>query len=63
MRGKGPLTIKQIAALVQLDTFMGRGKVAQALNAMMSVHKLKLTPAPPGTPQLQKIDHITYELT
>jgi hypothetical protein len=62
MRGAGPLTLGQVAAKVGLDTFMGRGKVAQAVGALQSVGKLKMTPAPEGTPQLKKVDFITYEV-
>lgn len=62
MRGKGPMTLKQIAALVGKDSLMGRGKVAQAIHGLHSAGKLVMTPAPPGTPQLQKVDHITYEV-
>ncbi len=56
-----PLTLQQVAARVGLDTFLGRGKVAQALGALHSVGKVKISPAPEGTPQLKKVDVITYE--
>ena len=62
LRGAGPLTLAQVAAKVGLDTFLGRGKVAQALGALHGVGKVKLTPAPEGTPQLKKVDFITYEV-
>jgi len=61
MRGKGPLTLPAIAKLVGKDSFMGRGQVAQALNALHGTNKVRMTPAPDGTPQLQKINFITYE--
>ncbi|MEO8548978.1 MAG: hypothetical protein ABI678_03370 [Kofleriaceae bacterium] len=61
MRGKGPMTMPAIAALVGKASFMGRGQVAQAVNALHSANKVKMTPAPPGTPQLQKMNVITYE--
>lgn len=61
LRGAGPLTLAQVAAKVGMDTFMGRGNVAQALGALHSVGKVKTTPAPEGTPQLKKVDFITYE--
>jgi hypothetical protein len=61
LRGKGPMTLPAIAKLVGKDSFMGRGQVAQALNALHSTNKVKLTPAPDGTPQLQKVNFITYE--
>ncbi len=62
MRGQGPMNLKQISVLVGKDSFMGRGKVAQALAGLQSTGKVKVTPAPAGTPQLQKVDHITYEI-
>ncbi|MBA3456847.1 MAG: hypothetical protein H0T42_27405 [Deltaproteobacteria bacterium] len=62
MRTKGPLTLAQIAALVGKDTFMGRGSVAQALAGLAGVGKVRTTPAPAGTPQLKKVDFITYEI-
>jgi hypothetical protein len=62
LRGAGPLTLAQVAAKVGKDSFMGRGKVAQALGALHSVGKIKMNPAPEGTPQLKKVDVITYEI-
>ncbi len=62
LAGKEPLTLKQIGALVGKTSFMGRGQVVQALAALQSIGKLKMTPAPEGTPQLEKVDFITYEL-
>lgn len=61
LRGGGPMTLKQVAARVGKDSFMGRGDVAQALAALQSVGKIKSNPAPEGTPQLKKVDFITYE--
>ena len=57
------LHLKQISVLVGKDSFMGRGNVAQALAGLQSVGKLRMTPAPDGTPQLKKVDFITYEVT
>jgi hypothetical protein len=62
LQDKGPLTLKQVGALVGRDSFMGRGQVAQALAALQSIGKVKTNPAPEGTPQLKKVDFITYEL-
>lgn len=62
LQAKGPMTLQQIGALVGKDSFMGRGQVAQALAALQSIGKVKTTPAPEGTPQLKKVDFITYEL-
>lgn len=61
LRGGGPMTLKQVAARVGKDSFMGRGDVAQALAALQSVGKIKTNPAPDGTPQLKKVDFTTYE--
>lgn len=61
MRGAGPMTLSQVATKMGMDTFTGRGKVVQALSALHGVGKLKMTPAPAGTPQLKKVDFITYE--
>lgn len=62
LRGKEPMTLKQIATLVGKDTFMGRGEVAQALAALQAIGKVRTNPAPEGTPQLKKVDFITYEV-
>ncbi len=62
LRGQPPKTLKQIAALVGKDSFMGRGEVAQALAALQSIGKVRTIPAPEGTPQLKKVDFITYEV-
>lgn len=61
LRGTGPKTLKEIAMLVGKDSLMGRGDVAQALAALQSVGKVRVNPAPEGTPQLKKVDFITYE--
>ena len=61
LRTSGPLNLKDIAARVGKDSFMGRGDVAQALAALQSIGKIKTNAAPDGTPQLKKVDFITYE--
>jgi hypothetical protein len=58
---RGALTLQEAAAAVGKDTFMGRGEVAQSLNALSSVGKVRILPAPDGTPQLKKVDLIRYE--
>ena len=55
------LTLAEVAARVGKPSFFGRGEVAQALNALHSVGKVRIHDAPEGTPQLQKVDHIRYE--
>lgn len=62
MRGKGPLTLKEVGALVGKESFMGRGEVVQALAALESIGKVRTKPAPEGTPQPEKVDLVTYEL-
>ncbi|MEP7125111.1 MAG: hypothetical protein ABJE95_29545 [Byssovorax sp.] len=58
---RGPLTLTEAAEAVGKTSFMGRGEVAQALNALSSVGKIRILPAPEGTPQLEKVDLIRYE--
>jgi len=58
---RSSLTLTEAAEAVGENTFMGRGKVAQALNALSSVGKVRILPAPEGTPQLKKVDLIRYE--
>ncbi len=61
MLGRGPLTLAEVAQSVSRDSFLGRGQVAQALNALASVQKVQIHQAPEGTPQLKKVDFIRYE--
>ena len=58
---RSALTLSEAAEAVGKNTFMGRGEVAQALNALSSVGKVRILPAPEGTPQLKKVDLIRYE--
>lgn len=62
MRGKPAMNLKDISVLVGRDSFMGRGKVVQALAGLQNAGKVKMTPAPPGTPQLEKVNVIKYEV-
>ena len=62
LRGREPMTMKQVAVLVKRDSFLGRGEVAQALAALQNVGKVRVNQAPPGTPQLKKVDFITYQV-
>src|SRR6478609_2451357 len=62
MRGKEPMNLKQIAAAVGKDSFFGRGEVVQAIAALQNIGKVRTNQAPPGTPQLKKVDFITYQL-
>ena len=62
LRGKPAMNLKEISVLVGRDSFMGRGKVVQALAGLQSAGKVKVTKAPPGTRQLDKVNHIKYEV-
>lgn len=61
LSGKPPMNLAEVAAAVGQDTFLGRGQVAQSLNALHSLGKVKIHDAPDGTPQLEKVKHIRYE--
>lgn len=63
MQGKGSLNLLEIAKLVGRESFWRRGYVAQAVEALVKTGKLRMIPAPPGTPQLQKVNVIKYELS
>lgn len=58
---RNALTLHEAAEAVGKNTFFGRGEVAQALNGLLSVNKVRVIPAPEGTPQLKKVDFIRYE--
>jgi hypothetical protein len=62
IRGKGRLTLDEVSAAVNRTGFLKRGQVAQALAGLISVGKVVQHDAPPGTPQLEKVNHICYEL-
>ncbi|MFO0607936.1 MAG: hypothetical protein U0324_32530 [Polyangiales bacterium] len=62
MRGRGGLTLAEVAAAVGRDSFFGRGQVVQALGGLISIGKVLQHEAPAGTPQLEKVNHIRYEL-
>jgi hypothetical protein len=58
----GALALKEAGIAVGKNGFMARGEVAQALNGLMGVGKVRVIPAPEGTPQLKKVDFIKYEI-
>ncbi|HEY7376101.1 MAG TPA: hypothetical protein VIF57_28325 [Polyangia bacterium] len=62
LREQGALTLPALAEAVGLGGFLARGRVAMALNDLAAQKRLKTIPAPDGTPQLQKINFIKYEL-
>lgn len=62
LRGRGGLTLKEVAQLMGKDSFFGRGEVAQALNALHGVGKVRVHPAPPGASHLKRVQLIKYEV-
>jgi len=63
LRAHGALTLPALTEAAGLKGFSARGKVALAVNALASEGKVRTIPAPDGTPQLQKVNFIKYELT
>jgi hypothetical protein len=59
---RGPLTLPVLAEALGMGSFMGRGKVAMALNDMVAQGRVEIIAAPAGTPQLKKVDFIQYKL-
>jgi len=62
LKERGELTLADLAEAVGLGSFMGRGKVAMALNEMVAGKRVEIIPAPEGTPQMEKVKHIKYRL-
>jgi len=62
LRAQGALTLPALTEAVGLKGFSARGKVILALNDMVAQGKVRAIPAPDGTPQLQKVNFIKYEL-
>jgi hypothetical protein len=62
LRDKGPQTMPELASALGMGGFLARGKVVMALNEMIVGGKAEVIDAPPGTPQLQKVNHIRYRL-
>jgi hypothetical protein len=63
LRAQGALTMPALAEAIGFKGLMARGKVALALNELVTQKKVRVIPAPDGTPQLQKVNFIKYELT
>jgi hypothetical protein len=63
LRAQGALTLPVLTDAVGLRGLTARGKVMLALNDLVTEGKLRVIPAPDGTPQLQKVNFIKYELT
>jgi hypothetical protein len=61
LRSGGPGTLAEVGQRVGKEGFLARGEVVQALNALVSINKVRVHQAPEGTPQLKKVDFIRYE--
>ena len=55
------LTLAEVMTRVGKTGFWGRGQVVQALGGLTGIQKVKVIPAPEGTPQLKKVDFIRYQ--
>ena len=62
LRAQGALTLPAVGDAIGIKGVLARGKVAMALNDMVTQGKVRVIPAPEGTPQLQKVNFIKYEL-
>jgi len=62
LRERGAQTLPELAAALGMGGFFSRGKVVMALNEMIAGGQVEMIDAPPGTPQLQKVNHIRYRL-
>jgi len=60
LRAKGSMALHALAEELGMNTFMGRGRVVLALNELVQRGQVRQTEAPAGTPQLEKVKHITY---
>jgi len=63
LRAQAALTLPALTEAVELKGFSAGGKVILALNDMVAQGKVRTIAAPDGTPQLQKVNFIKYELT
>ena len=62
LRAQGALTLPALTEAVGMKGFTARGKVAMALSQLVTKGAIETIPAPEGTPQLQKINFIKYQL-
>ena len=60
LRQHGPQTLHGLAERVGMNSFMGRGRVVLALNDLIQAGQVLVNEAPAGTPQLEKVKHMTY---
>jgi hypothetical protein len=59
---QGPATLACLAEAMGHVGFFARGKVLLALQQAIALGRVEVVDAPPGTPQLEKVKHITYRL-
>lgn len=62
LRAQGALTLPALTDACRLEAFTARGKVRLALNDLVAPAWIRIIDAPAGTPQLQKVNFIKYEL-
>ena len=62
LRAQGALTLPALTEAVGMKGFSARGKVAMAIGQLVAKGTIDTIPAPDGTPQLQKINFIKYQL-
>jgi len=62
LRAQGAMTLPALTEAVGMKGFTARGKVAMALSQLVAKGAIETIPAPEGTPQLQKINFIKYQL-
>jgi hypothetical protein len=62
LRAQGAMTLPALTEAVGMKGFTARGKVAMALSQLVTKGAIDTIPAPDGTPQLQKINFIKYQV-
>jgi hypothetical protein len=62
LRERGALTMSELAQALGMSGFYARGKVLMALGDLVNQQRVQTIPAPEGTPQLQKVKFIKYQL-
>lgn len=62
LREHGPQTLPELAGALGMGRFFTRGKVVLALGDLVNAGRVEVIDAPPGTPQLEKVNHIRYRL-
>lgn len=60
LKERGPLTLPELQAALDMNGFYKRGKVVMVLGAMVQEGKVEEIPAPEGTPMLERVNHIRY---